>query len=290
MLQPFRLALVLALVAGVAAAAEPLPGGRVRRERPVTVASAPTEPLPVVHVAGDTPTVFLFSSPILKKSLTFDESRIRVLDAGERSVIVQPVADLREGERQELGLFFADGGTPARAAFVLVTHPGDVDSRIDVQRPEPRSVPCQADVSPPVPKPEDFVWLGYVDAEGVVTSSAVRDAVDAAQGLSTERISSYQGKGWFLVEMHIRNKADQPAWTPREATFTGRVGMPLRARIVTDKKGAIPPGEGGRVLAVIEIPESNANLVFTVDVRGDGGRQLTILDVRLRKSGGEKTR
>ncbi|MCY1041433.1 DUF2381 family protein [Corallococcus sp. bb12-1] len=34
-----------------------------KRKRPVTVASTPAEPLPVVDVAGDTPTVFLFSSP-----------------------------------------------------------------------------------------------------------------------------------------------------------------------------------------------------------------------------------
>ncbi|NPC48270.1 DUF2381 family protein [Corallococcus sp. AB032C] len=109
MLQPFRLALPLALALawGTAAHAEPPTGGRVRRERPVTVASTAGEPLPVVHIAQDTPTLFLFPSPIQRKSLTFDESWIRVLDAGERSVIVQAVSDPRKDEQQEMGVFFA---------------------------------------------------------------------------------------------------------------------------------------------------------------------------------------
>lgn len=255
----------------------------------MTVASAPAEPLPVVHVAGDTATLFLFSSPIQKKSLTFDESRIRVLDAGERSVIVQPVADLGVGERQELGVFFADGGTPARAAFVLVTDPGDVDSRVSVQRPEPRAVPCQADAPPPVPRPEDFVLLDYVDEDGVATSR-VRDTWDTGQGLSSNRAVSYRGKGWGLVAMKIKNAPDQPAWTPREATFTRRVGLPLRARLVTAGKGVIPPGDEGRALAVIELPESKEDLVFTVEVRGDGGRRLTLPDVRFLKSAAREAR
>ena len=89
----------------------------------------------MVHIAHDTPTLLLFLSLIQRKSLTFNESRIRVLNAGERSIIAQAVSDLRKDEPQELGVFFVDGRTPARAAFSLVTDPTEVDTRIDVQRP-----------------------------------------------------------------------------------------------------------------------------------------------------------
>ncbi|RKH59000.1 DUF2381 family protein [Corallococcus interemptor] len=284
MLQPFRLALALALVSGAAAGAEPAPGARVDRKRPVTVANAPTDPLPVVHVSADSPTLFLFSSPIQRKTLTFDESRIRILDAGERSIIVQPVANLGDGERQEIGVFFADGRAPARAAFVLVTDPAEVDSRIDVLRPTPPNETCPTDAHAPAPKPEDFVLLGFVDGKGVTTSTLKGRDVPA-QGLASSESFSYRGKGWILVDVAIWNESDRPAWTPREATFTGRVGMPLRARIVTKKKGPIPPGEERRVLAVAEIQESDASLVFTLELRGDGGRNLTIPDVRFPKPG-----
>ncbi|WP_434344911.1 DUF2381 family protein [Myxococcus virescens] len=286
MLQPFRLALVLALVWGAAARAEPAPGVRGRRERSVAVASTSAEPLPIVRVAGDIPTLFLFSSPIQKKTLTFDESRIRVLDAGERSIIVQPVANLGAGERQEIGVFFADDRAPARAAFVLVTDPAEVDSRIDVQRPEPPNTACQPTAQAPVPKPEDFVLLGYVDAKGVTTSSR-KGTLDAVQGLSLDNLVAFRGTGWILADVKIANGLDRPDWTPREAMFVGRIGMPLRARLVATKPGAIPPGEDGRVLAVVEVPETKADLVFTLEVRGDGERRLTIPDVRFLKPAAE---
>ncbi|RKG55376.1 DUF2381 family protein [Corallococcus sp. AB011P] len=286
MLQPFRLALALALVWGAATRAEPAPGARGRRERSVAIASTSAEPLPIVRVAGDTPTVFLFSSPIQKKTLTFDESRIRVLDAGERSVIVQPVANLAAGERQEIGVFFADGRAPTRAAFVLVTDPAEVDSRIDVQRPEPPNTACQPTAQVPAPRPEDFVLLGYVDAKGVTTSSS-KGTLDAVQGLILDSIVAFRGAGWILADVKIVNRPDHPAWTPREAMFVGRVGMPLRARLVAEKPGAILPGENGRVLAVVEVPKTKADLVFTLEVRGDGERRLTIPDVRFPKPAAE---
>ncbi|QAT86001.1 hypothetical protein EJ065_4450 [Corallococcus coralloides] len=286
MLQPFRLAIALALMWGAAAWAEPAPGAQARRERSVAVASTSAEPLPIVRVAGDTPTVFLFSSPIQKKTLTFDESRIRVLDAGERSIIVQPVGNLGAGERQEMGVFFADDRAPARAAFVLVTDPAEVDSRIDVRRPEPPNTVCQPTAQAPVPKPEDFVLLGYVDAKGVTTSSR-KGKLNAVQGLRLDNLVAFRGTGWILADVTILNRPDHPAWTPREAMFVGRVGMPLRARLVAKTPGAIPPGENGRVLAAVEVPETEVDLVFTLEVRGDGERRLTIPDVRFLKPAAE---
>ncbi|WIG93641.1 DUF2381 family protein [Myxococcus sp. SDU36] len=291
MLQPLRLALPLALMLAweAAAQAQATPGGRVKRERTVRVAHAPADPLPVVHVAQDTMTLLFFPAPIQKKSLTFNESRLRVLDAGERSVIVQPVEDLGAGERQELGVFFADGRSPSRAAFVLVTAPGEVDLRIDVQRPEPLSPDCRSTAQAPAPKPEDFVLLGYVDGNGV-TASSIKGKVEAVKGLGWTSMRSFRGAGWILADVEIFNGPAHPAWTPREATFAGRVGVPLRARLILKKPGPILPRENGRVLAVVEVPETKADLVFTLEVRGDGGRRLTIPDVRFPQPTPRETR
>ncbi|CAM4513292.1 DUF2381 domain-containing protein [Corallococcus exiguus] len=230
-------------------------------------------------------TLLFFPAPIQKKTLTFDESRIRVLDAGERSVIVQPIANLEDGERQELGVFFADGRAPSRATFVLVTDPAEVDSRIDVQRPD---TACPPSAQAPVPKPEDFVLLGYVNKQGI-TTSIIKNKADAVHDLTMEFSVAFRGEGWILVDVLILNRPGHSAWTPREATFSGRVGAPLRARLVAVKQGAIPPGENGRVLAVVEVPETKADLVFTVEVRGDGGRLLTIPDVRFPQPRSEDT-
>ena len=155
MLQPTRLALALVLVWGAVPRSEADPP-RTERKRPVAVGGDPAIPLPEVRVEKATATWLLFPTEIAKSTLTIDgvprtvdkvalpvdESRIRIVDVGERSIIVQAVEDLRPGERHELAVFFADGRAPARAAFALVTDPAEVDSRIDVERREPPNAAC----------------------------------------------------------------------------------------------------------------------------------------------------
>ncbi|ABF90476.1 hypothetical protein MXAN_1232 [Myxococcus xanthus DK 1622] len=281
MSQPARLVLTLVLVWGTATPVAAAQVERAVRKRSVVVATNPTDALPVVRVARDTPTVLLFPAPINRKTLTFDESRIHVLDAGERSVIVQPVADLAEGERYEVGVFFADGRAPARAAFSLVTDPAEVDIQINVQRPELAGATCPVD-EPRAPSPEDFVLLGLVDKEGV-SATPIKRSRDATQGISVVSAIAYRGNGWVLVDADIRNEAGHSPWTPRVATLTGRVGLPLKARIVQVDSGAIPAGGYGRVLIATETSQLSASPVFTLEIVGDG-RTLTLPNVRLPKA------
>ncbi|WP_082282766.1 DUF2381 family protein [Myxococcus hansupus] len=281
MIQPVRLALALVLAWEAATPAMAAQEERAKRDRAVFVANSPADALPVVRVAHDTPTLFLFPAPINRKTLTFDESRIRVLDAGERSVIVQPVADLPEGERYEVGVFFADGRAPSRAAFSLVTDPTEVDTRIDVQRPDPMDIACPIDV-PRMPRPEDFVLLGYVDKDGV-TATPIKLRADSERGFSVISAMAYRGQGWVLVDATIRNHPGRAPWVPREAMLTGRAGLPLRARIVTVDAGAFVPGGFGRILAVAETTQLSNGPVYTLEVVGDG-RTLMIPNVRLPKA------
>ncbi len=282
MLQPIGLALALVLGWGAAPRAEAAPS-RTKRERPVTVTGNPGEPLPEVHVAGDTPTVLLFPASILRKTLIVDESRIRVVDRGERSIIIQAVEDLREGERQQLEVLFSDGRTPARAAFALVTDPLEVDSRIDVERREPPSVACPAEAHREATRPEDFVLLGYVGTRGVPTAK-FKAFADTAQGLGSEPGVSYLGNGWAIFDVLIQNLPNRKPWTPREATLTSKGGATLRVRVVTKGNGVDSPGDFVRVLAVVDELPPSAGRVFTLDVRGDGGRSLAIPGVELPKA------
>jgi len=292
LLQPTRLALALVLVWGTAPRAEADPG-RTERKRAVAVVVNPDAPLPEIRVEKTTPTLLFFPSAIAENTLTVDGAprtvdaeavpgegvRIRVLDVGKRSIIVQPVADLGPGERHELAVFFADGRAPARAAFALVTDPADVDSRIDVERPAPPAAACPAEAPRPPPKPEDFVLLGFVDKKGVRTG-AVGPAKNEARGLRSTAGESFRGKAWALVDVQIVNSAGQQPWTPREATFTSRRGVTLRARVVTVGSGEIPPSESRRVLAVADTAPASAGEVFALEVSGSGGRCLVIPDVR----------
>ncbi|NMO17481.1 DUF2381 family protein [Pyxidicoccus fallax] len=295
MLQPIRLALALALFCGAAPRADAA-SGRAKRERPVAVVDSDAVPLPEIRVDKATSTLLFFPAAIAKSTLTVDEqprtvdkaaipvneSRIRVLDMGERSIIVQAVEDLRPGERHELAVFFADGRAPARASFVLMTDPAEVDARIDVERREPPNADCPAEASRPSPRPEDFVLLGYVDDHGVQTEK-VDEASNAGQGLSSQPGVSYRGKGWVLVDVQIENSASQRPWAPREATLTGRRGFTLPARLVTVDGGKIAPGKTQRVLAVAVPPPPDAGPDFVLQIRGEGGRGLTIPRVRFQE-------
>jgi uncharacterized protein (TIGR02268 family) len=268
------LAVALSLFVGAAARAEAEPS-RTKRDRPVAVTGNPAEPLPELHVAPDVPTVLLFPADIQKKTLTVDESRIRVLDTGARSIIVQAAADYRAGERHELTVFFADGRAPARAAFVLVMDPAEVDTRIDVKRPELPPAGCPPEVPRAAPLPEDFVLLRYVGERGVQTSTIGR-ALDSAKGLKSNRGISYRGEGWVLFDVMIGNLAGHPLFSLRDVTVTGKGGVTVQARVSTKTKGAIAPGEFLRVLVVADEPPESAGLVFTLEVRGDDGRSLVI--------------
>jgi uncharacterized protein (TIGR02268 family) len=278
LIQPFRLALALALFWGAVPGADAAPE-RTKRVRPVAVTGTPGVPPPEIRVEKASPTVLFFPPSVLKETLTVDTSRIQVLDAGEHTVTVQAVEDLRPGERHELAVSFADGRAPARAAFMLVTDPAEVDARIDVERREPPEAACPAEAPRDPPRPEDFVLMGYVNRKGVQTDT-VAFTSDAGEGLSSDPGLSYRGEGWVLVDVQVANSAGQQPWTPREATLKGRRGVTLPARLVTVGGGTIAPGEALRVLAVADPPPPDAGVVFALQIRGDGGRTLTIPGVR----------
>ncbi len=291
MFQPSTLALVLALLVGAAARAQTAPV-RAELHRSVTVTGKPADPLPEIHVAKGTATMILFPVQIRKKPLTVDASRICVVDVGEHSIIVEPVEDLRADERQEIGVLFADGRAPEGARFVLASRPSDVDTRIDVVRREQPEAACQAEVKElrarlSEIRPETFVLLGFVDKGGVPTAS-VDAARDAVRGLQSGAGVAYRGKGWVLVEVVITNLEGAPPWTPSEATLTGN-GETLRARLVTQEKGEIAPGDTVRVLVVSDEPPTSAG-PFTLEVRGVDGRSLAIPKVRFPANKQEGTR
>ncbi|WP_371746079.1 DUF2381 family protein [Myxococcus sp. CA040A] len=83
LLQPFRLAVVFVLTWGTAAHADTPAAPHVLRERSVTVASLPSGQPPVINVAEGSPTLFLLSSPIQRKS--------RSLVQEEHLITVAPV-------------------------------------------------------------------------------------------------------------------------------------------------------------------------------------------------------
>jgi uncharacterized protein (TIGR02268 family) len=158
--------------------------------------------------------------------------------------------------------------------------PAEVDSRIDVQRPELPTGPCPAEVQRADPRPEDFVLLGYVSDRGVPTT-LVPKLTDSERGFSSDQGVSYRGDGWVIVDVRIQNLPARSPWTPREAVLKTKGGAILRARLVTNVKGAVAPGGRVRVLAVLDTEPPSADLVVALEVLGDDGRSFVIPRVTL---------
>ena len=261
-------------MAGTAARAQAT--AREPRQRTVTVTGTPAEPPHEIHVSHEAPTGFLFGSDLRKKSLRVDASRIRVLDEGARSLIVQAVKPLGEGERQELEVEFADGKAPARAVFALVAHASDVDALVTVARQEPAAPTCPAEARAEVRGPEDFLLLGYMDGRGVPTAK-IDQHRDSAQGIESLEGVAYRGKGWLLFQVGFRNMRGPQPWVPTEATLMSKTGEKLRGRVVLEGQGEPAPGEPVRMLVVTEEPPPNsAGLVFTLEMSRAAGRTLAI--------------
>jgi uncharacterized protein (TIGR02268 family) len=194
-------------------------------------------------------------------------------------VIIQAVTDLKEGESHELGVFFADGRAPSLATFVLVTDPSEVDTRIDVQRPEPPDAPCPTEAQPRAPLPEDFVLLDYLDERGI-TVVQIKHLTDVTSGLEATGGVAYRGATWVLVEVEIRNESGQP-WTPAEAKLTGEGREILPVRLVTKMERSVASGDHSRVLVASDNLPKGIGRVFDLELRGVDGRNIVFPRTRL---------
>jgi uncharacterized protein (TIGR02268 family) len=271
--QSAPLAVALVLLVGTVARAQAT--AREQRQRTLIVTGNPAEPPLPVRVALETPTAFLFGAEIRKKSVRVDEERIRVLDVGAHSIILQAVKPLGEGEREELEVQFADGRAPERAVFMLVPHPSEVDAFVTVVRQEPAAPASLAEVRAGVSGPEDFLLLGYMDGRGVPTAD-IGPAWNRAHGIQSRRGVAYRGNGWLMFQVEIRNMRGPEPWVPTEATLTGKTGEKLRGRVVREEPAEPAPGKAGRMLVVTEEPPPNAGLAFTLEVSAGDGRSLAI--------------
>jgi len=226
--------------------------------------------------------VFVFGADIRRKSVRVDASRIRVVDTGEqsRSLIVQAVSPLGNGERHELEVEFADGKAPARAVFALVAPASDGDTLINVTRRAPAAPACPAEVRVEVRAPEDLLLLGYMGGSGVPTAR-IPQVMNTSQGFETGEGVAYRGKGWLMFQVEIRNKRGPQPWVPTEATLTSKTGAKLRGRVVREEPEEPVPGEHVRVLVVTEEPPESAGLVFILELSGADGRPLAIPEVKL---------
>lgn len=282
MFQPSTLSLVLLLL-GAVARAQPAPE-RAHRQLALTLTGDPAAPVPEVRGAQGIGIAFHFDGPIVEQSVEVDESRIRVVDVGPKSLLVELVAEPRAEQPSEVAVTFADEAKQ-RAVFRIVPHPSEADTWVKVtRRTEQLGAACQARLDElrarcSAQSPTAFRRSKLLPDEGILART-FQKYVDSAGSLESGGGVSFRGKDWVLLDVEVLNPTGQP-WTPRVATFKSQDGTPVTVRLVTASTGEIPPGGKGRVLVETDVPPERAGGLFILEVSGKDGRTLRVGNVKL---------
>jgi uncharacterized protein (TIGR02268 family) len=274
LLSPATLALALFLLGGTLAQAQPAPTREPRR-RSVTLTGAPVE----ARIATGIRTFFVFGVPIRGKAVEVDKKRIKVVEAGEVILAIEPLIEPRPGERWTLRVPLADGEAPDVAEFSLVAHPSEVDTEIDVARREESPPACPACAPCAAMNPADAIASEFIGTDGVGTQE-LRALKDSASGFEWNDGVTYRAKGWVLVDVEIIPPPGHPAWRPIGATLTNKTGE-ARVRAVKVAPGKLSP-KAVRVLVTTDSPPPSVGLEFTLHLNGaDGAPSLSISGVAL---------
>ena len=276
MSQPVTLALVLALLGALQAHAQPA-HPREPRQRTVALSGNPLE----VRIAKGTRTVLVLGVPIRGQAIEVDRALIHIVDTGEHSVIIEPLSEPLPEERWTLRVPLADGKSPEQVEFVLVSHPSEVDTELDVAGRAPPDAACQDTGAPcAAMTPADAVEAGLIDSDGVLTLSTV-PFIDSASGFEARASTSYRAGHWVLVEVELIVPPEHPAWTASRATLTSRTGE-VRVRAVKVVPSKQYPGQKVRLLVEGDAPPPSAGIEFVLYLYGaDGAPPLSISAVKL---------
>jgi hypothetical protein len=250
---------------------------REPRRRSVTVTTSPAE----VRIATGARAYFVFGVSIEGNAVEVDPTRIKVVDTGPRSLIIEALSQPRPGERWPMRVPLADGKSPALAEFALVSHPSEVDTEIEVARSAPPETACQTACAPcPAMTATAAIVSGFIDTNGVQTAK-VLGFTDTASGFELTGGFSYRAGTWALVDVEIIPRPGRPQLRPTGATLKSKTGE-ARVRAVKVEPSKLHPGEALRVLVETDAPPSSAGLEFTLHLHGaEGAPSFSIPTVTL---------
>ncbi|MCY1082621.1 DUF2381 family protein [Archangium lansingense] len=278
------LPLALLLTGSAAAAQQPPLPPHERQERQVVVPNNANEPVPEVRVAAGIATLLVFDTPIDRSSVEVEgrAMRFRLVDPGERTLVLEPLVAPGDGERLAVRLRFKDGASPTYATFALISHPALVDSRMDVVRrqrtPEALEVAlaqCEA------AGPARLVLSGQLDREGVqATDFQGTIPPGNKSGLAAKKGTGYRATRWALLAIPVSNLPGQKPWAPGSARLFNAEGTPLGVRRISMERPQLQPGEAALVVVETDPPTSGKPPYRLELLDTEGGRLLPIHDVQ----------
>ncbi len=297
--------LTLCLLGATASAQSP---AREMKRQQVILSSDTTAPVPRVRLSPDVLTLFVFDAAIDAGALSLGGrgTRLSLVDAGERSLLVKPLVELSPGEAHLLAVPFKDGMAPASASFVLVSSPKDVDERVEVLRQPLSAAACQEQLEKErgrcaqqdaliaelraraaVSDVAGLIFSGRMDEKGVSgTRSVLSRSPGIQHGLQVvegEGVLGLRASHWAALALKVRNLPEQQPWKPGKARLTSiQTHESVEVLSVQLEAQELGAGEAGLLVVETRAPPAKAGAVFTLELwDASGGRSLTVSGVRL---------
>ena len=249
-------------------------------------------------------TSFFFDTKLARVELPGHE-RFRVIQ-DETGFALMATRALPDGERVPVTVFFEDGRAPARATFVLVVHPSEVEHEVLVTRQERTlasyregeqraleevrqcrreqvrlQIECTAQVGLTPLLSQELM------GETGVPSKNLDNRVSERPGntLTSIKARSYRSdtgreeggrkRVRLAVEQELHNTGDTP-WTLAGAVLVGPQGEEWKALAMWPLE-PIPPEKRQRVVVEVEAPEETARGSFSLKLwsqEGGGGAEF----------------
>ena len=259
------------------------PVARVRREQQLVLAERPAGGELELRVAPGVPTMVRLDADVERAELKGEGlGRIVRMDVAVRSLVLEPLRELAPGERLPLEVLLVQGSVRVRLLLLLVAHPTEVDTRVDVEL-RPRSARTGLEPEPPGPRREDDPFSRFVLSEELGKSGVtvtLFEGIAVGTGVLVTKTRSFQTGRRRILAFEVFNPVGARPWLVSDVVRLSPTGRVLGGaeRWTVDMLAPIEPGGRGRV--VVAVPEEESGVPVRVEVREKGGGRSVRLEDR----------
>jgi uncharacterized protein (TIGR02268 family) len=250
---------------------------RVRREQQLVLSERSAGSELELRMAPGVLSLVRFDAEVVRAELkgTGAERFVR-MEVAARSVQLESLRELAASEEVKLEVLLGQSPVHARLVFRLVSHPAEVDSRVDVEL-RPRSSRTAPELESVGPRREDgpassFPVMEMMRRLGFSTGRFEGDAVGT--GVRVERNWDYRVARGRLIVLDVRNPEGARPWFSSEVVRVSPAGVVLKGGGGWAVHMEAPIEPGGRGEVVVAAPEVERDAPVRLEVREKGGSRV----------------